>query len=103
MNLWALAKDPALRVALLRMADDFDLQRLVINCADEQNHRAVRLCDREVAGLAAYLFTFGQSPGLYGLQLQYPTTVGTAPPYHALEELRLKRVLELLAMHFELA
>lgn len=102
MNLWALAKDRAIRLALLRMANDFDLQRLALNCEDDQHHRAVRLCDPTVPRLSAYLFTFGQPPGHYGLELQYPTTVGKAPPYDALEELTLNRVVDLLAMHFEL-
>ena len=101
MNIWALPKDPPIRSALSRLSGNFDMRHLVLDCSDNQNRRAIRICDCAVTGLSAYLFTFGQSQSRYGLQLEYPTTAGVEPPYDTQEELQLKRVIELLAMHFE--
>jgi hypothetical protein len=102
VNIWALPKDPSIRLALLRLSGDFDLQSLALDCSHERNRQAIQICDRALPGLSAYLFTYGQSPRRYGVQLQYPSAIGSAPPFGTLEELRLDRVIQLLGMHFDL-
>ncbi len=103
MNIWTLSKEPSIKVALLRMSSRFDLQRLSLDCNPESNRRAILICDRLNPSLNAYLFTYGQSSGRYGLQLQYPTEApGSNPSYQAMEELGLEQLIELLHLHFEL-
>lgn len=103
MNIWALPKELPIRLALLELERSHDLGSLSLDCTREINRQAVSLCDRQTPRLGAYLFTYGQSPERYGLELMYPTeTAGSPPPYDALEELPLRRVIELLSMHFEL-
>lgn len=104
MNIWTLPKEPSIRVALLVLQSSHDLIRLALDCSEEPNRQAVHLCDREMPGLGAYLFTYGQPADHYGLQLQYPTQApGDVPPYDAFEELPLRRVVQLLSAHFDLA
>jgi hypothetical protein len=103
MNIWALPKDATIRVALLRLSGDHDLQELALDCDTERSRQAIRICHRRIPGLSAYLFTYAQPHGRYGLQLRYPTEApGAAPPYGPLEEIDLERLTELLSMHFEL-
>ena len=103
MNIWALPKDPTIRLALLRLSGDYDLQELALDCDTERSRQAIRICHRRIPGLSAYLFTYAQPQSRYGLQLRYPTEdPGGTPPYGSLEEIDLQRLIELLSMHFEL-
>ena len=103
MNIWALPKATELRLLLLSLDQAVGISRLTLDCVDDSNHQAVRLCDAHIEGLNAYLYTYGQSEARYGLQLHYPTQLGgTMPPYDPMEELTLEQVVELLCMHFEL-
>jgi hypothetical protein len=102
-NIWALPKAAELRLVLLTLKETVDIGRLILDCSDDTNRHALRLCDAQIAGLSAYLFTYGQSRQRYGLQLNYPgLAVGTLPPYGPMEALTLKQVIEQLCLHFEL-
>jgi hypothetical protein len=79
VNIWALPKDAAIRVALLRLSGDYDLQELSLDCGTECSRQAIRICHRRLVGLSAYLFTHAH-----------------------LEEIGLERLIELLSMHCEL-
>lgn len=103
MNIWALPKARAIRVALLGLSTRFSIQHLELDCGDASSHQAVVLNDPTRTGLSAYLFTYGQSARHYGLHLQYPGGEDGSTNAEGLEEVTLKRVLELLGMHFELA
>lgn len=101
MNIWTLPKERAIRVALLRLAADFDMHELALCCGD--GWQAILICDRHRKGLSAYLYTYGQSQHHYGLELHYPSELeGATPHYNPLEEVELDRLIELLSMHFEL-
>ncbi len=107
LNIWALPKAAELRLVLLAMKETVGIGRLILDCAENtenSNRQALLLCDAQIEGLSAYLFTFGQSKERYGLQLNYPAlSAGALPPYEPMEELTLKQVIDQLCMHFELA
>jgi hypothetical protein len=103
MNIWALPKATELRLVLLTLKESVGIGRLILDCAENSNRQALLLCDAQIEGLSAYLFTFGQSMERYGLQLNYPSlSAGSFPPYEPMEELTLKQVIDQLCMHFEL-
>ena len=88
---------------MLTLEQRFDIDHLNLDLADEWNSQELYLRDTAVDELGAYLYTYGQTEGRYGLQLHYPTQLpGTAPPYSPMEELSLDKTTELLCLHFEL-
>ncbi len=102
MNIWALPKERAIRAALLDLSTCFDIDHLELDCGEARNRQAISLNDPERSGLSAYLFTYGQSPRHYGLHLQYPRGEDGSTNDEGLEEVSLRRVVELLGMHFDL-
>ncbi|AWI79918.1 hypothetical protein CEW87_11390 [Parazoarcus communis] len=67
------------------------------------NEEAVGLLLPGDAALAAFVFTYGQPPGRYGVELSFPDA-GSPPPAEPLvrEELSLARLLGVLRTHFGL-
>lgn len=103
LNIWALRKEVTIRVALLRLSAGHGTEKLLLNCPVEPNPCAVWIGHREIPGLNAYLFTYAQPQGCYGLQLGYPGgDMDFVPPYPPLEAIRLKKLIEQLVIHFEL-
>lgn len=102
MNIWALPKERAIRAALLDLSTCFDIAHLELDCGETPNRQAIFLNDPARAGLRAYLFTYGQSAQRYGLHLQYPRSEDGSTADEGLEEIPLRRVVELLGMHFDL-
>jgi hypothetical protein len=103
MNIWALPKSVDLRLLLLTLDQRVDIGRLSLDGDAECNRQQLHLSDESVDGLGAYLYTYAQTEGRYGLQLHYPTQLsGDSPPYNPMEELTLEQTAELLCLHFEL-
>lgn len=101
-NPWALAKDKAMRAALLKL-----MQRLGASAFTTSDRRcehpgAIVLCKPDQSDVLAYMYTFGQEPGCFGLHLEYPRfpdAPAPAPDVH--ENLSLDRVTDLLRIHFD--
>jgi hypothetical protein len=103
MNLWALPKTTELRLLMLTLEQRVDIGRLSLDSAADWNHQELYLHDASVVDLSAYLYTYGQTEGRYGLQLHYPTQLsGTSSPYNPMENLSLDKTAELICLHFEL-
>jgi hypothetical protein len=106
MNIWALPKTTELRLLLLTLDQRVNISRLSF-ASDEitdANQQELNITDSCNDGLAAYLYTYGQPEGCYGLQLHYPyQPSGVTSPYDPLESLSLDKTVELLCMHFELS
>lgn len=104
LNPWALDKDKALRAALLKLSHHLGSDGLALSTRRCDHQGAVVLCKPDQPEVQAYLYTFGQEPGCFGLQLEYPQfpdTPPTVPSVH--ENLALHRVADLLRIHFDLA
>jgi hypothetical protein len=106
MNIWALPKTTELRLLLLTLDQRVDIGRLSFAEDDiaDANQQELNISDCSNDGLGAYLYTYGQPAGCYGLQLHYPIqTTSLTSPYNPLEALALEKTIELLCMHFELS
>ncbi|RTL54170.1 MAG: hypothetical protein EKK46_08530 [Rhodocyclaceae bacterium] len=102
MNIWALPKDRDVRATLLKLEQRLGAGAFVVSQRRCDHPGAVVLCKPDQADVVAYLYTFGQEPGRYGLHLEYPMFPGqpVAPPdIH--EGIVLDRVADLLRIHLD--
>lgn len=96
MNVWAIDKDIPLKLLLLELAHRYGENTPALNTR-EQHYQAIDLYMLDNPGLSAYIYTFGQSPGCYGLDLRYPV------PAHNIvgenENLTLDQIIGALSIH----
>jgi len=96
MNVWAINKDTPLKLLLLELVHRYGENALGLNTR-EQHFQAIELCDLQEPKLAAYIFTFAQSPGRYGIDLKYPIAQHNIIGEN--ENLTLNQTLEIIATH----
>lgn len=102
MNIWSLEKDQSIRHLLLLLQAQLGDAAFRIDSDTACHHRAIYLCHATEADVRAYLYTLGQSAGRYGVHLEYPGD-STAALYDAWENLTLKSLVDILAVHFDIA
>lgn len=96
MNVWAIAKDAPLKVLLIELVHRYGENALIINTA-EQNFQAIELFTSDLPGLRAYIYTFGQSSGRYGIDLKYPIVTNNI--IGECEDQNLQQILSILEAH----
>lgn len=92
----------SLEVLLLVLADAFAGEKLAISSSWRNDEQSLGLLKPDQPGLAAYVFTHGQSPDRYGVHLDYPTEPALGAASLSAEDLTLKSLCETLVTHFEL-
>ena len=102
MNIWALHKDNAIRRLLHVVQDRFGPDVLAISKRWEKDESAVGLYLPGEESLLAYLFTYGQEIGRYGLHLEYPGENDLSASTQMMENLDLNHLIGLLEVHFNL-
>jgi len=98
-----MIKYRSLEVLLQQLTSPLDAGQVAIAGAWRNDEQALGLVKPDAPGLAAYVFTHGQSPGRYGVHLDYPATEalpGTV--FLANEDLGLNALFDLLVTHFDL-
>ena len=103
LNIWALPKDKDVRATLLKLEQRLGSGHFALSQRRCEHPGAVVLCKPDQADVVAYLYTFGQEPGCFGLHLEYPMFPGQPvmpPDIH--ENIRLDRVADLLRTHFDI-
>jgi hypothetical protein len=83
MNIWALKKDIPLKILLLEIVHRYGENILTLNPDDPT--------------LSAYIYTFGQNPKCYGIDLRYPIKVHNIVGEN--ENLSLDKTIEVIAIH----
>jgi hypothetical protein len=96
MNVWAIEKDMPLKVMLLELVHRYGENSLALNSL-ERHFQAVDICLPGKPALSAYIYTFGQTPGRYGLDLRYPIPAHNSVGEH--ENLTLDQILEAVSIH----
>ncbi len=96
MNVWAINKDIPLKLLLLELVHRYGENTLALN-TQEQHHQAIDLCTLNDPTLSAYIFTFGQSSGRYGIDLRYP--ISTHNIVGENENLTLDQIIEIISIH----
>ena len=88
---------------MLALNHEVGIEGLTIDNTEEANTQALRLYDRHIEGLSAYLYTYAQPVNRYGLELSFPGQLtGETPPYRPMEALNLEQVIDQLCLHFDL-
>lgn len=102
-NPWALAKDRDLRATLIKLQQRLGLGAFQLSQRRCEHEGAIVLCKPDQPEVLAWLYTFGQDEGRFGLHLEYPQ-FKDAPPVAAdiHEDLTLDRVADLLRIHFDI-
>ena len=99
MNPWAVDKDRGVKRLLVQLQARMGPGTFELSARRPDVVEAVTLCSPAEPGLAAFIFTYGQAEGRYGVHLAYPFPDPTVPA--SMEDLTAARLLDLLAMHFE--
>ena len=96
MNVWAINKDNPLKLLLLELVHRYGENTLTLNNR-EQHYQAIEISTAHDPQLSAYIFTFAQNPGRYGIDLKYPIAA-----HHIIgenENLSLDQVIDIIDTH----
>lgn len=96
MNVWSIDKDTPLKLLLLELVHRYGENTLALNNR-EQHFKAIELCTLEDHSLSAYIYTFGQNVGRYGIDLRYPISAHNIVGEN--ENLTLDQIIEILSIH----
>ena len=96
MNVWAIDKDTPLKLLLLELVHRYGENALALN-NNEQHYQAIELCTLDDPKLAAYIYTFAQNPGRYGIDLKYPIAAHQIVGEN--ENLTLDQTIEIIDIH----
>ncbi len=96
MNVWAIDKDTPLKVLLIELVHRYGENAILLNSA-EQHQQAIEIFTPNHPTLRAYIYTFGQQAGRYGIDLKYP--IATHNIVGENEEQSLTQVLSILESH----
>ena len=96
MNVWAIDKDMPLKLLLLELVHRYGENTLALN-TQEQHYQAIDLCTLDDPSLSAYIYTFGQSTGRYGIDLRYPISAHNIVGEN--ENLTLDQIIEIISTH----
>lgn len=103
MNIWAINKDISIKLLLLTLEEKFDLKNIELLITDDVEDKSIRISDNGMMGLSAYIYSFAQQQGNYGVHLEYPAKADSQPfDMEIFEELSLERVIDVLSIHFNL-
>lgn len=101
MNIWALNKDNSIRRLLLNLTTIFGTGRFALSKRWERDQSAVGIYQPGEESLLAYIFTYGQETGRYGLHLEYPGGTDLSAST-MVENVELSHLIELLKAHFDI-
>ena len=96
MNIWALKKDIPLKLLLLELVNRYGEKGVALNNT-EQTFQAIDIHLPDEPKLSAYIYTFGQTQGLYGIDLRYPITTNNIVGEN--ENLTLEQTIGIVTTH----
>ncbi len=96
MNIWALKKDIPLKAMLLELEQRFSELKWELN-PKEENFQAIDIYIPNSPSLSVYVYTFGQNPNSYGIDLKYPISAHNSVGEN--ENLSLEKALSIISMH----
>ena len=99
MNVWAIDKDSPLKVLLIELVHRYGEKTIMLNSA-EHHKQAIELFTPDQPKLRAYIYTFGQQAGRYGIDLKYPIATNNIVGEH--EEQGLEQILSILESHLDI-
>ena len=104
MNIWALNKDESIKLLLLLLRERVGADNLVLSDRQGLGSQALRLAKHDDPLISAYLYTYGQDEGRYGIHLEYPQHDGAdiSSSLDVHENVGIDALADMLSVHFEL-
>ena len=103
MNIWSLQKDESIKLLLLLLHERLGPDNFTIQDSQQLDSRAIRLSKPHDHSISAYLFTYGQEDGKYGVHLELPdhAEMEISNTMEIYEDLTFERLAEMLSVHFD--
>ena len=104
-NIWRLNKDPAIKAILLMLQYATGPNSFLLPDEQSLSDQAVRLvAPGNQNELSAYIYTYAQRAGRYGLDLEFPYLIETAADDQTirLNDLTAEEVIENVIAHLEI-
>jgi|AZIK01.1.fsa_nt_gi hypothetical protein len=100
MNVWSLQKETKIKTLLIILQEYLGRDAFVIDMDTIVSWEAIYIRAPHDHDLCAYLYTYGEGRERYGVHLEYPKDAENYS-YDVFESLSIKRVAEMLAVHFD--
>lgn len=102
-NIWALQKDESIKLLLLLLSEKLGPDSFIIAENQTLDGRAIRLSKAGDPSVSAYLYTYGQEEGRYGVHLELPIhdEADISNTMEIYERLNLERLADMLCVHFD--
>jgi hypothetical protein len=105
VNIWALQKHESIKLLLLLLTEKLGPESFIIAENQDLDERAMRLAKVDDPSITAYLYTYGQEEGRYGVHLELPERddVEISNTLEIYERLTIERLVNTLLAHFDIA
>jgi hypothetical protein len=103
VNIWALDKDQSIKHLLLLLQSHLGALEFIIEDCKGLHKNSVFLRHSSESDFRAYIFTIGQQPNRYGIHLEYPDFITEGSIIGVYENITLKSLVDMLAVHFDIA
>lgn len=102
MNPWALNKHDSIRLLVLLLQDRLGADAMDLSPHQGLGSEAVRLASAGDPSLTAYLYSYGQAEGRYGVHLEFPQHDGPdiSSSQDVYENLGIDVLADMLRVHF---
>lgn len=103
MNPWALDKDISIKALLVILNETLGAESFELDQSSSVHAQSIRLLNVHQQEVAAYIYTYGQQPNHYGIDLEYPDHISNrSMTIESLENVGLQKILELLRIHLDI-
>jgi hypothetical protein len=104
-NIWTLDKDLSIRAILIMLQQVVGPEGFMLLDEDKLNEKAVRIISSATRDeLSAYVYSYAQREGRYGLDLEFPFLIETRADDQTirLNDLTAEEVVEKIITHLEI-
>ena len=100
MNIWSLDKPNTIRQLLLRLEEEFGKDAFHVVEPQETHELSVRIAPPDES-MTIYIYCYGQRSGHYGVDFEFPTTIGTplSQDEESYDDVSFPRLVEMLSLH----
>jgi len=103
MNVWSLRKHDSIKLVLLLLYEELGQDSFTVLDNQNSDSRAILLAKPNDSSITAYIYTYGQDAGRYGVHLEMPDHAETnlSNTIEIYENLTLTRLAAMLSIHFD--
>ena len=99
VNIWTLNRDVAIKALLLKLEGSLGQGSFEIDTETRVSFQSIFISHPTLSKVRAYLYTYGQAEGCYGVHLEYPTETENTHLYDIYDNVRFARLVDMLAAH----